>query len=176
MKANRGGEDAASQHDEASDDLRLFQHCIAALGGSSDIAALVLDDRGRVVFCNAEASAMFGQFPRDLLGKGVHEFIRDIRLNQAAPASNVAYAAHMGRNNRWQPYDILDAQGKASEVELMLDVAVVDLHYLILLWARRPSSADGHADRRIKYGLSALSESMLPEPLARKRQEGMSAR
>ena len=118
---------------------------------------------------------MFGQSTRSLLGKGVYEFVRDIRLSPAAPASNVAYAAHVGRNNRWRSYDIKDAEGKVTEVELMLDVAVVDLHYLILLRARRPSGNNRHADREMKYGLSALSESMLPEPLARKRQERTTA-
>ena len=118
---------------------KFYRDCLTALGGSRAEAAMVLDDRGQVLFCNGEGATAFNSTPCKLEGKHLSEFVLNIRLNAWAPGSNVAYATFTGRRNQWREYCVLDSKGQGLPIELLLDVLVVNLRYLILLWVRTPA-------------------------------------
>lgn len=126
---------------------QFYQGCLAALGGAGEDAAMVLDDRGEVLFCNKEGAAIFGSSPAKLLGKHLSKFVLNIRLNAATPGSNVAYASFTGRRNQWREHCILDSTGRVYSLELLLNVLVVNLRYLILLWIRTPARLAGSRER-----------------------------
>ena len=118
---------------------RFYQECLTTLGGAAENSAMVLDDRGEVLFCNDEAAMIFNSTPEDLAGRHLNEFVLNIRLNAWSPASNVAYAAFSGSRNQWREYCVLDSHGEGFPVELELDVLTVNLRSLILLWVRTPA-------------------------------------
>lgn len=119
---------------------KFYQDCLAALGDGGKDAAMVLDDHGHVLFCNREGATIFDGTPDKLAGKHLSEFVVNIRLNAWAPGGNVAYATYIGRRNQWREYCVLDSTGRSFPVELLLDVLIVNLRYLILLWVRTPAS------------------------------------
>lgn len=125
--------DAGSSEPHAS---LFYRDCIAALDGPGDAAAMVLDARGKVLFCNAAAADTVGFDGDELIGSYAGDFIPNLPFNPAAPGNNIAYAAYFGRRNQWRTYSVLDDQGNASKMDLLLDVVVVRLRYLILLWVR----------------------------------------
>lgn len=132
---NRGNETRGSD--------RFYLDCLKALSGVGEEAALVLDDSGQVLFCNDAGAAIFGRLPEGLAGKHISEFVPDTRLSTLSPGSNVAYAAYTGRRNQWREFCVLDATGHSFPVELLFDVLVVDLRYLIMLWVRMPARRAG---------------------------------
>jgi len=142
------------QETEAHLSDQFYQDCLAALGGAREDAAMVLDDHGEVLFCNGTGAMIFSSTPEQLTGKHVSEFVLDARLNAGTPGSNVAYAAYTGRRNQWREYCVLDPAGRSFPVELLLDVLVVKLRYLILLWVRTPVGRVGLRARPSETRLS----------------------
>jgi PAS domain-containing protein len=128
---------------------RFYHDCLKALGGAGEDAAMVLDDRGHVLFCNGEGATVFNSTPDNLAGKHLSEFVLNIRLNAWTPGSNVAYATFTGRRNQWREYCVLDPTGQGFPVELLLDVLVVNLRYLILLWVRTPARRAGSREPQL---------------------------
>lgn len=118
---------------------RSYLDCLQAHSGVGEDAAMVLDDSAEVLFCNNAAAVVFATTPRELTGRHISEFVLDTRLSRTSPGSNVAYAAYSGRRNEWREYCVCDADGKSFPQELLFDVAVVNLRYLIMLWIRMPS-------------------------------------
>lgn len=147
MEANVYVENSKKQQPGAQLSNQFYQDCLAALGGAGEDAAMVLDDRGEVLFCNDEGATIFGSTPDKVAGRHLSEFVPNIRLNAWTPGNNVAYAAFSGRRNQWREYCVLDAKGQGFPVELLLDVLVVNLRYLILLWVRTPAKQTGSAKR-----------------------------
>lgn len=127
----------------------FYVDCLAALEGESGDASMVLDERGHVVFCNSEGATIFGVEPEELMGRHIEKFIPDTHLRMWTPGNNVAYAAYTGKRSQWRKYCVLDARGWSFPVELLLDVLVVNLRYLILLWIRMP---EGAAVPRMRFG------------------------
>lgn len=121
---------------------RLYRECIAALGSHGDEAAFVLDDHGKVVFCNRECADVLRRDAGEIVGRHIKSFIPAIPLHARRPGNNVATASHWGRHNRWQPCRALNPNGDDVRVELRLDVVVAGYRYLILAWAR-PGPAAG---------------------------------
>lgn len=118
---------------------QFYIDCLAALEGANGDAAMVLDACGNVVFCNREGAMIFDRSPEELMGRHVGEFVSDTSLRAWTPGNNVAYAAYTGKRSQWRQYCVLDADGWSFPVELLLDVLVVNLRYLILLWIRAPA-------------------------------------
>lgn len=118
---------------------QFYHDCLKALGGAREDAAMVLDDCGAVLFCNGEGATILDSTPEKLTGKHLSEFVHNIRLNAWTPGSNVAYASYTGRRNQWREYCVLGSMGQGISVELLLDVLVVNLRYLILLRVRTPA-------------------------------------
>ena len=114
-----------------------YEDCLAALGSPRQEAVMLLNDRGRILFCNPEWESVGRCSADDIVGGNVRDFIPGLRLNPAAPGSNVAHATYSGRRNQWSRHDVLDGQGHRHDVELLLDVLMVDLNYLIVLRARK---------------------------------------
>lgn len=125
----------------------FYRDYLAALGGGEDFAAMVLDDRGEVLFCGSEEASILGIAPGELVGMHLSEIVPGIRLSAWSPGSNVAYASFIGRRNQWREYSVLGPTGQTHSLELLLDVVVVNLRYLILLWVRMPASRDGSMER-----------------------------
>lgn len=116
---------------------RFYQDCLNALGSKGEDAAMVLNDRGEVIFCNLQGAKILNRSPDIITGKHISEMVLNTRLNALTPGSNVAYASFAGRRNQWREYSVLESNGESYPVELLMDVLVVDLQYLILLWARK---------------------------------------
>jgi len=125
---------------------QFYLDCLNTLGDATEDAAMILDDHGEVLFCNCEGAAMLGKAPNQVAGSHISEFILNMRLNAWTPGSNVAYAAYTGSRDQWREYCVLDSAGRAFPVELLLDVLVVNLRYLILLWVRTPARPDGQKE------------------------------
>lgn len=139
MEISTTADNSTSNGNDGQFTGQFFQDCLAALGGAKEDAAMVLNDRGEVLFCNSKGATIFNSPPDRLTGKHLSDFVLNMRLNVWTPGSNVAYAAYTGRRNQWREYCALDPSGRGLPVELLLDVLVVNLRYLILLWARAPA-------------------------------------
>lgn len=131
------------QEEKSQCSIRFYQDCLATFGSADEDATMVLDDYGKVLFCNPEAANIFGDELDDLLARHIKDFIPDVPLNPKAPGSNVANAAHAGGRNQWREYCVFNSRKETFPVELLLDVLVVDLRYLILLWVRIPAVRSG---------------------------------
>lgn len=116
----------------------FFADCIRAFAGPQRDAALVLDERGKVLYCNPEGASIFGHAPDQLVGRPLSNFVLNSELNAWSPAGNLAYAKFAGKRNQWREYCVLDAHGRGARVEMLLDTMVVELQPLLLLWLRRP--------------------------------------
>lgn len=143
MEASSYAENLNIRETETQLSDQFYHDCLAALGGAGQDAAMVLDDRGQVLFCNDKGATLFNRAPDKVEGKHLSEFVLNIRLNAWTPGSNVAYATFTGRRNQWREYCVLDSTGQGFSVELLLDVLVVNLRYLILLWVRTPARRAG---------------------------------
>ena len=139
METSTYVEDSNKQGSETQLSHRFYHDCLKALGGKGDDAAMVLDDRGEVLFCNGAGAKILDATSDSIAGKHIGEFVLNMRLNAWTPGSNVAYATFTGRRNQWREYCVLDSNGRGFPVELLLDVLVVNLRYLILLWVRKPA-------------------------------------
>lgn len=127
---------------EAEVSKQFYKHCVVALHAPNK-AAMVLDDCGKVLYCNDEASDLLNHQANDLIGLRMRDLVPELPLDAEAPESNVARVTNAGGKNRWLKYCILDATGASSSVEFMLDVLVVNLRHLILLGIRAP---ERHSD------------------------------
>lgn len=116
-----------------SDDF--YRDCIAALGCNGQEAALVLDDRGNVLFCSRECADLLSCDAEDILGRHITTFFPTLSLSAHAPGCNVATAAHWGRHNRWLPCSA-SPECHGIDVELRLDTVLAGYRHLILAWVR----------------------------------------
>ncbi|MFY9327343.1 MAG: PAS domain-containing protein [Georgfuchsia sp.] len=139
METNAYVESSNKQGSKTQLSDRFYHDCLRALGGRTADAAMVLDDCGQVLYCNGEGAKILDSTPDTVAGKHIGEFVLNMRLNAWTPGSNVAYATFTGRRNQWREYCVLDSNGRGFPVELLLDVLVVNLRYLILLWVRKPA-------------------------------------
>lgn len=157
MEMNTYVESSSKQGTEAQLSDRFYHDCLKALGGMEEEAAMVLDDRGEVLFCNSNGAKILNSTPNMIAGKHISEFVLNMRLNAWTPGSNVAYATFTGRRNQWREYCILDSNRRGFPVELLLDVLVVNLRYLILLWVRQPVRQAGASESPNGRQLEAMN-------------------
>ena len=122
----------------------FFDDCIRAFSGPYRDAAMVLDETGRVLFCNREGAALFGQGTDYLIGRQLSDFVLNSELDPYSPDKNMAYARFAGKREQWREYCVIDHTGHGVRLEMLLDEMTVDLHQLMLLWVRRP----GHSARK----------------------------
>src|ERR1017187_9741649 len=80
----------------------FYHDCLKGLGGAGEDAAMVLDDRGEVLFCNSAGATFLESKPDKLNGKHIREFVPNLRLGALTPGSNIAYATFTGRRNEWR--------------------------------------------------------------------------
>ena len=121
----------------------FYADCVQAFAGPQRDAALVLDERGKVLYCNRAGASIFGHAPDTLHGRDISDFVLNLNLNAWSPGQNLAYARFAGTRNHWREYCVLDAEGHGSRVEMLLDLMMVELRPLLLVWLRRPESKNG---------------------------------
>jgi PAS domain S-box-containing protein len=139
-------------------DADFFDDCIRALSGPYRDAAMVLDETGRVLYCNPEGAALFGQGTEQLTGRQLSDFVLNSELDPWSPEKNMAYARFAGKRNQWREYCVLDSCGCGSRLEILLDEMTVELHQLMLLWVRRPAQPARVADPAEKLSTRAATQ------------------
>lgn len=134
----------------------FFDDCIQALSGPYRDAAMVLDETGRILFCNREGAALFGQGTDHITGRQLSDFVLNSELDPYAPDKNIAYARFAGKREQWREYCVLDHAGHGARLEMLLDEMTVDLHQLMLLWVRRP----GQPARKVAHSSEHAAEAV----------------
>ena len=97
---------------------------------------LVLDPLGKIIYCDAAASELFGASSHQLLGRAIRALIPNLPLREQTPAYNLAYRVFWAAQGAWLRFLARDAQGGKFRLRVALGRGDAGTQQSILLRLR----------------------------------------
>ena len=92
-----------------------------ALGQEVELATIILDRLGKILFCNATAARLFCARTQQLLGLDIRALMPNLPLRPVTPGYNLAYATFWAAEGGWRQFNGRDSGRRVFRLEAALD-------------------------------------------------------